>query len=209
MRKGPLQPFAQQFPVRLAIEDKAVHPAVAAIEHLDQQVFHLLPAVIAPQQQFFDGRAEGRAGLIDLPQSFAGRAAIEFLGLRGNLEAAAQAGEQRLLQGQFAAKGINRRDAELGRQVEQLPAERLRAPQRAMGQRFHREIVQAGRGFSLRIRFPTGNLCFGGGFFEFGQNPVAHLGGGGIGEGDGHHLAGLLDLGQQAEKAAGEQVGLA
>ena len=38
---------------------------------------------------------------------------------------------------------------------------------------------------------------------------MAHLGGGGVGKCDGHNLAGLLHLGQQAQKAAGEQVGLA
>ena len=49
LRKGPLQPLAQRLPIRLALQDKAVHPAVAALEHLDQKLFHLLPAVVAPQ----------------------------------------------------------------------------------------------------------------------------------------------------------------
>ena len=38
---------------------------------------------------------------------------------------------------------------------------------------------------------------------------MAHLGGGGVGEGDGDDLAGLVDLGEQAEEAAREQVGFA
>jgi hypothetical protein len=38
-------------------------------------------------------------------------------------------------------------------------------------------------------------------FLKLIENAIAHLGGGGVGEGDGDHLAGLVDLGQQAEKA--------
>ena len=141
MRKGPLQPLAQRLPIRLALEDKAVHPAVAVAEHFDQQLFHLLPVVVAPQQQFFDGRAEGRVCLGRFSQRFAGGAAIEFVGLLGDVQAAAQAGEQRLLQGQFAAEGINGRDAKLSGQVEQIPAERLRMQQSAMGERGHRKLI--------------------------------------------------------------------
>ncbi len=85
----------------------------------------------------------------------------------------------------------------LGGQVEQLPAERLGVQQCAMGERIHREFVCLRRGRSRR-RFPVRV-----------EDAVAHLGGGGFGEGDGDDLAGLLDLGQQAQKAAGEQVGLA
>ena len=38
---------------------------------------------------------------------------------------------------------------------------------------------------------------------------MAHLGGSGVGEGNGHDLTGFLDLSQQAKKAACEQVGFA
>ena len=58
MSEGPLQTLAERIPVRLAFEDKAVHPAVAAFEHLDQQIFHLLPAVIAPKQQILNSRPD-------------------------------------------------------------------------------------------------------------------------------------------------------
>ena len=45
--------------------------------------------------------------------------------------------------------------------------------------------------------------------FEFAKNAVAHLCCGGVGKGDGDDLAGVIDLTQQAKKAAGEQIGLA
>ena len=54
MGKGTLQPLAQGQPIRLALQQKAVHPAVAVLKHFDQQVFHLLPAVVAPEQQSLD-----------------------------------------------------------------------------------------------------------------------------------------------------------
>jgi hypothetical protein len=38
---------------------------------------------------------------------------------------------------------------------------------------------------------------------------MTHFSGGCIGESDCDYLAGLVDLGQQAEKAAGEQIGFA
>ena len=102
--KRALQTFAERIPIRLTLQHKVVHPAVAALEHFDQQFFHLLPAVVAPQQQLFDGRAERRADLVDFPEGFASGAAIEFVRLLGDLQASAEAGEQRLLQGQVAAK---------------------------------------------------------------------------------------------------------
>ena len=45
--------------------------------------------------------------------------------------------------------------------------------------------------------------------FKFVKNAVAHFGGGGVGEGDGDDLAGILDLAEQSEEAASEQVGFA
>jgi hypothetical protein len=36
------------------------------------------------------------------------------------------------------------------------------------------------------------------GFFEFGENAVTHLGGGGPGEGDGDDLFWIVDLGEEA-----------
>jgi hypothetical protein len=43
----------------------------------------------------------------------------------------------------------------------------------------------------------------------FVENAVAHLGGGGVGEGDGDHLAGLVYLSEQGEEALGQQRGFA
>ena len=43
--------------------------------------------------------------------------------------------------------------------------------------------------------------------FEFREDAVTHLGGGGFGEGDGDDLAGVFDFGEQAQEAAGEEIG--
>ena len=59
IRKGPLQPLAERVPIRLAFENKAVHPAVAALEHFDQQRFHLLPAVVAAIEELLLWRDNG------------------------------------------------------------------------------------------------------------------------------------------------------
>ena len=44
---------------------------------------------------------------------------------------------------------------------------------------------------------------------ELIENAIAHLGGGSVGKGDGDHLAGLVDLGEQAQKSLREQSGFA
>ena len=125
----------------------------------------------------------------------AGGAAVKVVGLLGDVEAAAEAGEQRLLQGQVAAEGVDGGDAKLRGQVEQIPAERLRAVERAAGE----ASMENSSGRSARFAEP----------FQVREDAVAHFGGGGVGEGDGDDLAGLVDLGEQAEKAVGEQVGFA
>ena len=50
-------------------------------------------------------------------------------------------------------------------------------------------------------------MCLGRGVFQLVENPIAHLGGGGVGEGNGDDLAGFIHLAQQLKKAAGEQFG--
>src|ERR1035438_10418466 len=104
-----------------------MHPAVAPGEHFDKLAFHLLPIVVAPQEQRFDGLAEDWVGLADRLKRLAGGAAVEVVGLIGDAEAAAEAGEQRLLEGQVAAEGVDSGDAELRGQVEELPAKQGRA----------------------------------------------------------------------------------
>src|SRR5580698_446058 len=85
--KWPLQTFAQGFPIRLAFEDKAVHPAVALGEHIYQYIFKFLPVVVTPLEEFFDGLVKWAMGWVadlfisDLLQGAAGGAAIEIVGL--------------------------------------------------------------------------------------------------------------------------------
>ena len=85
------------------------------------------------------------------------------------------------MQGEFAAEGVDGVDAELGGQIEEIPAAGDGAIERAAGE-------FAGIFRSQRI-----------------ENPMAHFGGSGIGKGDGQYLTGLIHLGQQREKTLGQQ----
>ena len=51
LAKGRSRRCAEGVPILLAFEDEVVHPAVAAFEHLDELVFHLLPVVVAPEEE--------------------------------------------------------------------------------------------------------------------------------------------------------------
>ena len=81
---------------------------------------------------------EGWIGLADPLQCLAGGAAVKIAGLLGDIETAAKAGEQRLLEGQFAAEGVDGGDAELRGQVEELPAQPARVIEGAAGEGLRR-----------------------------------------------------------------------
>ena len=67
--KGTFEPFADDVPVLFLAQHEAVHPAVALAKHLDEQLFHFLPAVIAPEQQVLDGITQfGTRGITELLQ---------------------------------------------------------------------------------------------------------------------------------------------
>ena len=133
--KGPLQPFAQCIQILLAVEDKVTHPSVARLEHPHQQRLHLLPVVVAPQQQRFNRLAQRCRSLVQLFQGAARGAAQQHVGLTVNFKHAAKAGDQRLLQRQLAAEGIDGGDAQLRGLVEKIPAELNGALKSAVGQR--------------------------------------------------------------------------
>ena len=118
-----------------------MHPAVTILEHLDEQGFHLLPVVIAPQKQRLDGCAKIKVGLVDLTEGLAGRAAIELIGLLVDAESVAETGEQRLLECEVTAERVDGGDAELGGLVEKIPAENLRVIEGATGEGLHGEGV--------------------------------------------------------------------
>ena len=63
LHKGALKTLAQGLPIGFAFQHKAVHPEVALFEHFNQQVFHLLPAVVAPQEQASIACAQGCVAL--------------------------------------------------------------------------------------------------------------------------------------------------
>ena len=105
--KRPLQPRAQRFPILIAVEHELAHPAIALLEHRHQLVFEILPTVVAPEKQIFDGLTQRRVFFIDPFERPACGAAIELGWLLGDVEAAAEAGEQRLLQSKVATKGID------------------------------------------------------------------------------------------------------
>ena len=73
-------------------------------------------------------------------------AAVEVLGLFVDANAVAEAGEERLLEGDFAAERVDRRDAELRGLIEEVPVKDLGVEQGAPGQRFHGVSVGVGRG---------------------------------------------------------------
>jgi len=100
-----------------------VHPAVADGEHLDEEVFSVLPVVVAPLEEGRDGLAKVWIGMVDLLEGLASSAAVEIGGLVSDREAAAEAGEQGLLEGEVAAEGVDGGDSKLGGQVEEVPAE--------------------------------------------------------------------------------------
>ena len=175
-----------------------MHPAVAVLEHFDELGFHLLPVVVAPQEERLDGGAQGWIGAVNLFECLAGGAAVEFGGLFVDAEPVAEAGEQWLLQGKVAAKGIDRGDAKLGGLIKEIPAKGLGVKECATGKGLHGEgVVRSGCGI---------RLCGG---FEFGEDAVAHLGGGGLCEGNGDDLAWIFNLREQAEEAASEEFGFA
>ena len=185
IRKGPFQPLAERLPIRLALQYKSVHPAVAAFEHLDQQVFHLLPAVIAPQKQFLNSLAESRAGLVDLFS--------ELRGLRGDRVPRAARRCRCRRPGRRAAAAA--RPAR-GRRNQSSRCEAERAGRAASSRAPASATGRDGQSGIVRVS------CLS----QLIENPIAHLGGGGVGEGNGDDLAGLIHLAQQAEKAFGKQV---
>ena len=129
--------LAEGVPILLAFEDEVVHPAVTALEHFNELVFHLLPVVITPKEESFNGCAEGWVGAVDLLERLAGGAAIELVGLVVDAETVAEAGEEGLLKGEVAAEGVDGGDAELGRLIEEVPAEGLGVGQGLAGEGFH------------------------------------------------------------------------
>ena len=87
--EGTFEVAAQGLPVGVAAEDKGLHPVVAPGEHLREQIFQLLPIVVAPTEQQLDGCADRGAGPADLFHGGAGGAAAEVVGLPGDGQAAA------------------------------------------------------------------------------------------------------------------------
>ena len=165
---------------------------------LASSVFHLLPVVVAPEEEGLDGGAESGVGAVDLLERLAGGAEIKLPGLLVDAKAVAEAGEERLLEGEVAAEGVDGGDAELGGLVKEVPAEGLCVLEGAAGEGLHGEGV----GVYVGVRGV-------GGLFEFGEDAMTHLGCGSFGEGDGDDLGWDFDFSEQAQEAAGEQIGFA
>ena len=100
-----------------------MHPAITIGEHADELLLQIAPVIVAPREQIGDGFAQDRVGLVNRPEGAAGCLTIENIrGLR-NIQGAAEAGKERLLQGDFAAEGVDGGDAELRGEIEKIPAE--------------------------------------------------------------------------------------
>ena len=184
-RKRHFQALAQLIPVLAAGQNKGMHPAVAFAEHVHQQLLHLLPVVVAPQEERFSCCTHGRAGNSDFLKGTASRAAVKLSGLLCDFETASEAGDERLLQCEIAAEGVDGGDAQLRGQIKQIPAEALRMFESAPRQRAGVILAQ------------------------LVEDAIAHLGGGGIRKGDRYNLARLVYLGKQAKKPLGKQGGFA
>ncbi len=102
-----------------------MHPLVALLEHADELAFEVGPTVVAPQEQRFDGFAQRRIASVNLLERPACGTAVELGGLLADVETAAEAGEERLLQCKVAAKGVDGLDAQLRGKIEEVPAEGL------------------------------------------------------------------------------------
>ena len=171
MGEGALQVGAQRIPVGRLAEDEVMHPPMTLGEHINKQIFDFLPIVIAPLEELLDGSAGGRASSANLAKGGSGGAAVKVAGLLGDVQTSSEAEQYGLLRSQVAAKGIDGRDAELGWQIEQLPC----------------ALLGASEG-------PARDRAWHGGA-QLIEDAVAHFCGGGVGEGDGNDLAGVVDLG--------------
>ena len=90
--------------------------------------------------------ARARSDAVDLLKGLAGGAAVEILGLFVDADAVAEAGEEGLLECDFAAERVDRGDAELRGLIEEVPVEGLGVEKSAPGERLHRVGVGVGRG---------------------------------------------------------------
>ena len=175
-RERTLEALTERRPIGVTVENKVVHPAIAVLEHIDELVLSFLPVVIAPRQKSRDGRAQRRVLASDLLESAPSGAAVELVRLRGDVEAAAETGEERLLQCEVAAERVDGLDAELRGKIEEVPAQYLRVFERTPGDR---------AGFVLS---------------QLVENTVAHLRRSRVGKGDGEYLPGFVNLGEQTKK---------
>src|SRR5579872_2736401 len=180
-----------------ACENEVVHPAIAFAEHLDEEFFELKPVVIAPEEEFFDGGSQLRVISGDLLEGSPSRATVGLRRLFINAEVASEASEERLLDSNFTTERVDGRDAQLCRQIDQLPTEGAGTFEGAPRERLHRKIFQDGRIRSGRC------------FFQLSENAMAHLRGGRLSKGDGNDLGGVVYFSEQRQKAAREQIGFA
>src|ERR1700739_472116 len=124
--------------------------------------------------------------------------AIEFSRPLANLQIVANAGVDGLLDCKVATEGVDSRDAKLGSKVEKTPIELPRALESTRCQCFHGEFIGS---------LPGGVASTG--FLKFSEDAVTHLGGRCPGKGNCNDLAGIVDIGEQAQESPGKEIGLA
>ena len=165
-----------------------MHPAISLAQHRHQLFFKLVPTIVAPQQKCRDCFPKFSGAVVNFSQRSAGGFPVKVFRQVGDRQAVTQAGEQGLLQCQLAAEGVDGRDAQKGRLVEQVPAFCLSVLESGNRQRIGVGVA----GCSLGKRF---------------ENPMTHLSGGGDGESDGDDLPRFVHLGQQGKITLGQQCG--
>jgi hypothetical protein len=175
-------------------DGEGVLPVVADLQHVGDERFALREAIVAEVEEMVEGLVEDEIGATELLDGAACSGGVERFCLLGGMEMAAEPRQQRTIVRDAQAKRVDGLDDEAVGMVEDIPAAALGVSERFAGQ--HNAVLFFGVGIAATGRG-----------FEVGENARAHLRCGRECEGDGKNFFGLVDDGQQAEIAAGEEVG--
>ena len=197
--KGGLEVDAELVPVVFGHgsgEREGVLPLIADLEHFGEEGFAVGEAIVAEIEELSEGLIERGVGRAEVFEGAAGGESVEGGGIVDGLEVAAEARQERAVVGDAEAEGVDGFDGEALGLLEDFPSAAFGVGEGGARCGHAGELVGA-----------EGKM-FGGGF-EIGEDAGAHFRSGGAGEGDGEDFFGLVDGGEEAEIAAGEEVGLA
>jgi hypothetical protein len=177
-------------------EGEGFDPLVADPEHFSDEGLAIGEAIVAKIEELAEGLVERGVGAAEMFEGAARGEGVEGIGFFDGLEVAAEAREQGTIVGDAEAEGIDGFNGEALGVLEDFPAAAL-----GVGDGF------AGDSDAVFVFGAEGAAA--GGSLEIAQDAGAHFRRGGAGEGDGEDFFGLVDDGEEAEIAAGEEVGFA